>query len=76
MVQHGSANLTDTSRSFFPVGTALQYTCNPGYLLDGPRTVTCTTLGHWSSESPRCIHSDGNFLVTYNTSDVLMLGVR
>ncbi|XP_026007986.1 sushi domain-containing protein 6-like isoform X3 [Astatotilapia calliptera] len=58
MVQHGSANLTDTSRSFFPVGTALQYTCNPGYLLDGPRTVTCTTLGHWSSESPRCIHSD------------------
>lgn len=58
MVQHGSANLTDTSRSFFPVGTVLQYTCNPGYLLDGPRTVTCTTLGHWSSESPRCIHSD------------------
>ncbi|KAE8289808.1 Sushi domain-containing protein 4 Precursor [Larimichthys crocea] len=58
-VQHGSTNLTDTNRSLFPVGTVLQYSCDPGYLPAGPSTLTCTTLGHWSSEPPRCIRSDG-----------------
>uniref|UniRef100_A0A3B4TK40 Sushi domain-containing protein 6-like n=1 Tax=Seriola dumerili TaxID=41447 RepID=A0A3B4TK40_SERDU len=58
MVQHGSTNLTDTNRSLFPVGTVLQYSCDPGYLPAGPSVLTCTTLGDWSSEPPRCIHSD------------------
>ncbi|XP_051243031.1 sushi domain-containing protein 4 isoform X1 [Dicentrarchus labrax] len=58
-VQHGSTNLTDTNRSLFPVGTVLQYSCDPGYLPAGPSILTCTTLGHWSSEPPRCIRSDG-----------------
>lgn len=58
-VQHGSTNLTDTNRSLFPVGTVLQYSCDPGYLPVGRSVLTCTTLGYWSSEPPRCIHSDG-----------------
>uniref|UniRef100_A0A665VXP3 Sushi domain-containing protein 4-like n=2 Tax=Echeneis naucrates TaxID=173247 RepID=A0A665VXP3_ECHNA len=58
MVQHGSTNLTGTNRSLFPVGTALQYSCDPGYLLDGLSILTCSAQGHWSSEPPRCIHSD------------------
>uniref|UniRef100_UPI0037E8BC7D sushi domain-containing protein 4-like n=1 Tax=Semicossyphus pulcher TaxID=241346 RepID=UPI0037E8BC7D len=58
-VQHGSTNLTDTNRSLFPVATVLQYSCDPGYLPDGPSILTCTSLGHWSSEPPRCVHSDG-----------------
>ncbi|XP_034713741.1 sushi domain-containing protein 4-like isoform X1 [Etheostoma cragini] len=58
-VQHGSTNLTDTNRSLFPVGTRLQYSCDPGYLPAGPSSLTCTALGHWSSEPPRCIRSDG-----------------
>ncbi|XP_075964166.1 sushi domain-containing protein 4-like [Anarhichas minor] len=57
-VQHGSTNLTDTNRSSFPVGTVLEYRCDPGYLPDGPSSLTCSTLGHWSSEPPRCIRSD------------------
>nr|XP_020469581.1 sushi domain-containing protein 4-like [Monopterus albus]XP_020469583.1 sushi domain-containing protein 4-like [Monopterus albus] len=59
MVQHGSTNLTDTNRSLFPVGIVLQYSCDPGYLPAGPSILTCTTLGRWSSDPPRCIHSDG-----------------
>lgn len=59
MVQHGSTNLTDTNRSLFPVGTVLQYSCQLGYLLDGPSILSCSTQGHWSSEPPRCIHSNG-----------------
>ncbi|XP_040054843.2 sushi domain-containing protein 4 [Gasterosteus aculeatus] len=57
-VQHGSTNLTDTNRSSFPVGTVLEYSCDPGYLPDGPSFLTCSTLGHWSSEPPRCIRTD------------------
>ncbi|XP_070698213.1 sushi domain-containing protein 4-like [Pempheris klunzingeri] len=58
IVQHGSTNLTETNRSSFPVGTVLEYHCDPGYLADGPSILTCTKLGHWSSEPPRCIRSD------------------
>ncbi|XP_073340159.1 sushi domain-containing protein 4-like [Pagrus major] len=58
-VQHGSTNLTDTNKSLFPVGTVLQYNCDPGYLPVGRSILTCTSLGYWSSEPPRCIHSDG-----------------
>lgn len=57
-VQHGSTNLTETNRSSFPVGTVLEYSCDPGYLPDGPIFLTCSALGHWSSEPPRCIRSD------------------
>ncbi|XP_041711126.1 sushi domain-containing protein 6 isoform X2 [Coregonus clupeaformis] len=58
MVQHGSVNLTETNRGSFPVGTVLQYSCDPGFLEDGPNIITCTPLGCWSSDPPRCIHSD------------------
>ncbi|XP_041828147.1 sushi domain-containing protein 4-like isoform X2 [Melanotaenia boesemani] len=58
MVQYGTTNLTDSNMSLFPVGTVLQYNCDSGYLLEGPSILTCTTLGHWSSEPPRCLRSD------------------
>ncbi|KAM4543249.1 sushi domain-containing protein 4-like isoform 2-T2 [Odontesthes bonariensis] len=58
VVQYGSTNLTETNRSLFPVGTVLEYSCDPGYLLEGPSFLTCTGLEHWSSEPPRCIRSD------------------
>uniref|UniRef100_A0A8C6P930 Sushi domain-containing protein n=1 Tax=Nothobranchius furzeri TaxID=105023 RepID=A0A8C6P930_NOTFU len=59
MVEHGSSNLTDINNSLFPISTVLQYSCDPGYLLEGPSFLTCATPGHWSSEPPRCIRSDG-----------------
>lgn len=58
-VQHGSTNLTETNRSSFPVGTVLEYRCDSGYVPDGPNILTCSAMGHWSSEPPRCIRSDG-----------------
>ncbi|KAM6961100.1 sushi domain-containing protein 4, partial [Aplochiton taeniatus] len=58
MVQHGTTNLTETNRGAFPVGTVLQYSCDPGYVADEPSTLTCTSLGHWSSPPPQCIRSD------------------
>ncbi|XP_051942256.1 sushi domain-containing protein 4-like isoform X4 [Hippocampus zosterae] len=58
MVEHGSATVPKTNMDDFPVGTVLEYHCDSGYLLDGPGILTCTALGHWSSEPPQCIHSD------------------
>ncbi|XP_049595444.1 sushi domain-containing protein 6 [Syngnathus scovelli] len=58
MVEHGSANVPKTNMGYFPVGTVLEYHCDSGYLIDGPSVLTCTALGHWSSEPPQCIHSD------------------
>lgn len=58
MVQHGSANLTETNQGSFAVGTVLRYSCDPGYLADGPSTINCSPSGHWTSDPPRCIRSD------------------
>lgn len=60
-VPHGRGNLTETNRGSFPVGTLLQYSCDPGYTLDGYSIITCTVSGHWSSDPPRCIKNDGMF---------------
>ncbi|XP_041950127.1 sushi domain-containing protein 6 isoform X1 [Alosa sapidissima] len=57
-VQHGWVNLTETNRGSVPVGTVLQYSCDPGYMLDGPSVVTCAASGHWSYQPPLCIRTD------------------
>ncbi|XP_036398101.1 sushi domain-containing protein 6 isoform X1 [Megalops cyprinoides] len=57
-VQHSWVNLTETSRGSYPPGTVLQYSCDPGFMLDGPSTITCTGLGRWSSDPPHCIRAD------------------
>lgn len=59
MVQNSLVNLTETNRGSFPLGTVLQYSCDPGYLADGPSIITCTPLNLWTSDPPRCIRSDG-----------------
>lgn len=63
MIQNSWVNLTETNRDSFPMGTVLQYSCDPGYLPNGPSILTCTTLGRWSSEPPQCIRSGGKRLL-------------
>ncbi|XP_057208450.1 sushi domain-containing protein 6 isoform X3 [Triplophysa rosa] len=58
VVPHGHGNLTETNRGSFSVGTLLQYSCDPGYMLDGYSIITCTVSGHWSTEPPRCLKND------------------
>uniref|UniRef100_A0A671PFT4 Sushi domain containing 6 n=1 Tax=Sinocyclocheilus anshuiensis TaxID=1608454 RepID=A0A671PFT4_9TELE len=41
-----------------PKPSNLQYSCDPGYTLDGYSIITCTVSGHWSSDPPRCIKND------------------
>lgn len=65
MVQDSFLNLTETNRDFFPVGTVLEYICDPGYLPNGPTILTCTELGLWSSEPPQCILSGCKRLLSF-----------
>uniref|UniRef100_W5N3V7 Sushi domain containing 6 n=1 Tax=Lepisosteus oculatus TaxID=7918 RepID=W5N3V7_LEPOC len=57
-IPHGSVNLTETNRGSFPVGTALQYSCEVGFTIEGPSAITCTSGGSWSDNPPRCIRAD------------------
>ncbi|XP_062858455.1 sushi domain-containing protein 6 [Trichomycterus rosablanca] len=57
-VPHGRANLTETSRPSFPVGTVLQYSCDSGYTLREESVITCTPPGHWSPDPPQCIRNN------------------
>ncbi|XP_030637838.1 sushi domain-containing protein 4-like isoform X1 [Chanos chanos] len=54
-VQHGTMNLSETNRGSFPLGTVLQYSCDPGYSVDGSSIIICTREGVWSPEPPRCV---------------------
>ncbi|XP_061751119.1 sushi domain-containing protein 6-like isoform X3 [Nerophis ophidion] len=58
MVENSWVNHTETNRGLFPVGTVLQYSCDPGYLPDRPSILTCISTGRWSSEPPQCTQSD------------------
>ncbi|XP_005160699.1 sushi domain-containing protein 6 isoform X2 [Danio rerio] len=58
VVPHGRGNLTEMNRGSFSVGTLLQYSCDPGYTLDGVSMISCTVTGQWSSNPPRCIKND------------------
>ena len=34
---------------------AVNFTCNDGYILFGPATRNCTSLGSWTGITPSCI---------------------
>ncbi|KAI1895473.1 hypothetical protein AGOR_G00106630 [Albula goreensis] len=57
-IPHSRVNLTETNRGSLPLGTLLQYSCDSGYMLDGPSTISCTVSGHWSSDPPRCVRAN------------------
>ena len=35
-------------------GEKLQYTCDPGYVLDGAPVLTCTSSATWDKPKPKC----------------------
>ena len=37
------------------VGSTVNFTCNDGYIIFGPATRNCTSLGSWTGITPSCI---------------------
>ncbi|XP_039086000.1 complement receptor type 2 [Hyaena hyaena] len=51
-LQHGRH--TGGSRDLFVSGMTVHYTCDPGYLLVGNKSIHCMPSGNWSPSAPRC----------------------
>ncbi|XP_058389712.1 complement factor H isoform X2 [Diceros bicornis minor] len=39
----------------YTFGQVVQFECNSGFMLDGPKEIHCSTNGIWSGEKPRCV---------------------
>lgn len=35
-------------------GSSVTYSCEPGYLLVGDKTIDCLSSGEWSADTPKC----------------------
>ncbi|XP_066217945.1 complement receptor type 2 isoform X3 [Saccopteryx leptura] len=45
---------TGGNRVLFVSGMTVDYTCDPGYLLVGNKSIHCMPSGNWSPSAPRC----------------------
>ncbi|XP_044530106.1 complement receptor type 1-like [Gracilinanus agilis] len=51
-IPHGQH--TGGERSHFAPGMSVDYTCDPGYLLMGNKSICCMSSGAWSLSAPHC----------------------
>lgn len=63
-VEHSTRLISDP---VLLVGTTIQYTCNPGFVLEGSSLLTCysreTGTPIWTSRLPHCVCKFGQFLL-------------
>ena len=53
--RNGKVDLTGTT-----FGSRADYTCNRGYMLDGPQSRSCRADGAWSGREPKCERKPGH----------------
>ena len=68
-------NLDNPDNGFVTLdGTSLDsiamYSCNTGFKLDGPETLTCANDGTWSGEPPTCSESKQCHEYLYSLIDI------
>lgn len=66
---NGKVNITSTA-----VGAAVYYTCNSGYVLQGPRTRLCQNNGKWTGSDPSCQISGCPALMAPQFGDIKVTG--
>uniref|UniRef100_U3IE35 E-selectin n=1 Tax=Anas platyrhynchos platyrhynchos TaxID=8840 RepID=U3IE35_ANAPP len=52
-IAHGSVNCSDPSVNVI-WGTNCTFTCEEGFVLEGPDTLQCESSGNWTKEQPSC----------------------
>lgn len=76
-VEHSTRLISDP---VLLVGTTIQYTCNPGFVLEGSSLLTCysreTGTPIWTSRLPHCVCKSGRFLLLSCSSAPLLEGYR
>lgn len=72
-VEHSTRLISDP---VLLVGTTIQYTCNPGFVLEGSSLLTCysreTGTPIWTSRLPHCVCKFGGFLLLSCSSAALL----
>ncbi|XP_068930571.1 complement factor H-like [Petaurus breviceps papuanus] len=69
-----SASSLDPEQEF-TFGQVVQFECNPGFKLKGPREIHCSTNGDWNEQEPQCVEifceipiiENGNLLAAKST---------
>jgi len=74
-VEHSTRLISDP---VLLVGTTIQYTCNPGFVLEGSSLLTCysreTGTPIWTSRLPHCVCESGRVLLLSRSSAPLLGG--
>ncbi|XP_045653638.1 E-selectin [Ursus americanus] len=52
--QNGSVSCSHAPAGEFTFGTSCNFTCEEGFLVQGPAQLDCTTQGTWSQQVPVC----------------------
>lgn len=52
MIVNGAYSLTSNTTMF---GSAVEYSCDPGYELVGERIMTCNIAGYWDAQPGYCL---------------------
>ncbi|OPJ89087.1 complement receptor type 1 isoform A [Patagioenas fasciata monilis] len=57
----------------FPAGMVINYSCDPGYSLQGEASIYCTDSGNWSLPLPRCAGKQCKYPETPKNGRVVVL---
>ena len=55
------------------LGSIAMYSCNTGFKLDGPETLTCANDGTWSGQPPTCSESKQCHEYLYSLIDIFYI---
>lgn len=66
--QNGSVSCSHTPAGEFTFGTSCNFTCEEGFLVQGPAQLDCTTQGTWSQQVPVCEGKPESFFFTHPLS--------
>ncbi|XP_032898126.1 C4b-binding protein alpha chain-like [Amblyraja radiata] len=53
-IKNGKSPRTPSGEEFWGYGMVAEFSCNDGYSLIGPSSITCKTTGQWSGAAPEC----------------------
>jgi hypothetical protein len=53
LLEHGRWQLS-RRLSLYNVGQSVSYSCEQGYILQGPSILSCSTKGEWVASSQEC----------------------
>ena len=66
MLENGQIiyNNSQATNGGYSVSTVASFSCNIGFSQSGPSSSTCQTSGNWNQQTPTCIESNKNNILS------------